>query len=107
MKSLKFVDNLPSKILAGQKTSTWRIDDEKNIQAGDQLSLSDLSGNEFAQAKVIEVKEAAFSDLSEDDKLGHEQYKNDEEMYQQFAHYYQKPVGPETKVKIIKFELMK
>jgi hypothetical protein len=30
MKRLKFSENLISKILSGEKTSTWRINDEKN-----------------------------------------------------------------------------
>jgi len=57
-------------ILAGEKDVTWRIDDEKNISAGDELSLlrkEDL--NEFARAKVLRTKETTFGQLGpeEDD----------------------------------------
>ncbi len=40
MKRLRFSEPLPELILSGRKTVTWRINDEKNIQQGDVLSLS-------------------------------------------------------------------
>jgi hypothetical protein len=33
MKTLKFYDNLIPLILSGEKTSTWRIFDDKNLSA--------------------------------------------------------------------------
>lgn len=107
MKKLKFVDNLPDLILSGKKIVTWRINDEKNISTGDELSLCDLDGNEFAKAKAIDVKETTFENLTEDDKEGHERYSNDEEMYKVFSKLYNMNVTPKTELKIIKFELIK
>jgi len=35
MKTLKFTPHLVEQILAGTKTSTWRLFDDKNIMGGD------------------------------------------------------------------------
>ena len=57
MKRLKFAEPLLQMILSGQKDTTWRINDDKNITVGDQLSFCYTNGREFARAEVIGVKE--------------------------------------------------
>ena len=37
MKTLKFASHLVQKILSGEKTSTWRLFDDKDLQVGDGL----------------------------------------------------------------------
>lgn len=106
MKSLKFSAGLPELILAGKKTSTWRINDEKDIVVGDQLCLCDQVGKEFAQAQVAEVILKKIGDLDGEERCGHEEYSSDQEMYETFSRYYHLPIGPETEVKVIKFVLL-
>lgn len=106
MKTLKFLGDLPERILSGEKTATWRINDEKNIIIGDDISLCRSDGKEFARAKVILVRVAAFEELSDDVIKGHEKYKSDKEMYEIFSGFYKMDVTPKTKVKIIKFKLI-
>ena len=65
-----------------------------------------LIGDEFAQALVKSVHETTFEDLTKDDKAGHEDFTNDEEMYATYSLYYNMTVTPKTNVKIIKFELV-
>lgn len=60
---------------------------------------------EFAKAVVVSVKKTVFGNLSDADKLGHEKFANDEEMYEIYSGYYNMKVTPETAVKIIKFRL--
>ena len=105
MKQLKFSEPLPKLILEGKKTATWRINDKKEIIKDDKLSLCHNSGEEFAKAVVIEVKETNFKKLTEEDKQDHEEFSSDEEMYQTYSKYYNMEVTPETKIKIIKFKL--
>lgn len=37
IKKLHFAEPLPDLILSGKKDTTWRINDEKNIEVGDTL----------------------------------------------------------------------
>lgn len=106
MKYLKFREELVELILKGEKTTTWRINDEKNIVAGDELSLQRINGEEFARARVLNVKETTFGKLKEIHKEGHEKYKTEEEIYRQFSKDYKMDVTPETPVKVIKFKLL-
>lgn len=107
IKKLKFFRFLPELILKGEKDTTWRIRDDKNIQVDNILYLCDSSGKEFAKAKVTKIKETTFENLTKEDKEGHEEYFSDSEMYQAFSRYYKIKVGPKTKIKVIKFRLIK
>lgn len=107
MKTLKFSEPLPKLILEGKKDATWRINDDKNIIRGDLISLCDNKGQEFAKAEVIKVKETAFGKLTKKDRKGHEEFLSDEEIYNTYSKYYKINVIPETKVKIIRFSLLK
>jgi hypothetical protein len=108
MKTLKFFDPLPELILKGVKIISWRVNDEKDIKAGDEVQLirkNDLK--EFAKAQITSVKETTFGKLSNEDKKGHEEFTSDEEMYATYSRYYGFPVKPETKLKVIRFKLIK
>jgi hypothetical protein len=106
MKRLKFSEPLPQLILNGEKTVTWRIDDEKGIKVGDKLSLCRLDDTEFAKAETVEAKETTFEALTNKEKEGHEEFSSDEEMYATYSRYYKMEVTPKTKLKIIKFRLI-
>lgn len=108
MKTLKFRESLSKLILSGDKSSTWRLFDDKNLSVGDEVSfLVWETGEEFTRVKILEVKESKFSDLSEEDLEGHEKYSSDEEMYAEFSKYYNKKVDGNTIAKIIRFEILK
>ena len=107
MKQLKFADKLPQLILSGKKTATWRINDKRGVIKGDILSLCYNDGIEFAKAETFWVKEVAFEGMTKKDKEGHEKYPSKEQMYKTFKKYYAMEVTPKTKVKIIKFRLLK
>ena len=106
VKRLKFHGKLPKLILDGKKTSTWRINDEKQIAKGEILSLCYDNGKEFARAKVNYVNELPFEKLGESDKLGHEKFKSEKEMYATYSKYYNTKITPKTRVKIIRFSLI-
>lgn len=106
MKQLKFSEPLPELVLGGTKTSTWRINDEREIVDGDKLSLCYNDGREFAKAFATSVRETTFGELTDEDKTGHETFANDEEMYATYSRYYNMAVTPKTNLKIIKFKLL-
>ena len=105
-KQLRFAEPLPKLVLDCQKDTTWRINDDKEISTGNQLSLCYNDRREFAKAEVIWVKETTFENLTNEDKAGHEKFSSDEEMLQTYSRYYNIKVEPKTKVKIIKFRLL-
>ncbi|MEX2012673.1 MAG: ASCH domain-containing protein [Patescibacteria group bacterium] len=108
MKSLKFRAYLMPKVLSGEKYSTWRLFDDKDIQEGNEVDLLEFVTNRyFGNATVTKVVEKPMGELTAEDKAGHEEFDSDEQMYEVYTTYYKQPVGPETFVKVIWFELRK
>lgn len=106
-KVIKFRDNLAKMVLVGEKDSTWRLFDDKNLQKGDIAELVNWdTGEVFGKATLIEVKEKKMGELKESDFDGHEKFANDEEMYETYRSYYGDRVGPDTIVKVIRFKLL-
>ena len=106
-KTIKFSPDLVPLVLDGSKTSTWRLFDDKDLKVGDVVDLIKRPElTKFAEAKLTSVIEKPLGKLTEEDKDGHEKYESDSEMYKTYEGYYNKPVGPETLIKLIKFELL-
>lgn len=107
MKLVKFRDYLVPLVLSGEKNSTWRLFDDKNLSKDDVIELREFGKNtSFAKAKIIHVIEKPFKDLTDSDKIGHEVFENDRTMYETYSGYYNTLVDGNTKVKIIWFELL-
>jgi hypothetical protein len=105
-KTLKFRKYLSELILRGEKDSTWRLFDDKDLREGDAVSfLIWETGEEFAKAIVLDVKETTFGKLTDEDWEGHEKFSSDEEMYATYTTYYGRQVTKDSPVKIIKFAL--
>lgn len=106
MKTLKFSSNLANKILIGEKTSTIRLFDDKDLQLGDELELINQDTLEtFGYAKITSLKIKTLDTLDEEDWIGNTKYSSDEEMYADFKKFYGDKVNKDTEVKIINFEL--
>lgn len=114
---VNFAPKLVRLVKSGEKYLTWRINDEKDFQVGDELILwlkgKDENGlqvesqAEFGRGRVVDVWEKKFKDFTFKEKNGHEKFGSDEEMIDQYKKYYGDFVNPETIVKIIRFELIK
>ncbi len=106
MKTLKFAQNLVPLVLSGEKTSTWRMFDEKNLQAGDHVSFVG-GGEEFAQAEIITLREKRLGDITSEDEIsdGHERFGSDQERLETYRGYYGDRVTPDTMVKMMTFRL--
>jgi hypothetical protein len=106
MKTLKFTPELCEQILSGEKTSTWRLFDDKNLQVGDELDfVNKETGESIGVAKIMNLKVTSLGELTEEDWIGHERYNSEEEMYKAYRKYYGDKVTPETELKIIHFKL--
>lgn len=107
MKTIKFRANLVKEIVEGRKTVTWRLFDDKDLVAGDQIELLDWETNKkFAEANITNVREKKLCEITETDFEGHETYKNHDEMLQSYKNYYGDRVNLDTSVKIVAFEIL-
>ena len=104
MKSLKFTAELCEQIMAGVKTSTWRLFDDKALQSGDVVEfINKETGKVIGVAVLTNVKIKTLGSLEEADWVGHETYTSIEDMYRTYRQYYGEQVGPESEVKLISF----
>lgn len=104
MKTLKFTPELCELIVAGTKTSTWRLFDDKDLQIGDELIfLNKEIGESIGTAVIERIKFTALGRLEDSDWEGHERYENEAAMYAAYRSYYGDSVGPDSELKIIHF----
>ncbi len=107
MKSLKFRHHLAKMILDGEKTTTWRLFDDKHLTVGDQLELIEWeTGKVFATAEITNVREKKFGEISEPDWLGHERFESPAEMLNHYRDFYGQHVTMETMMKVVEFKLL-
>lgn len=105
MKTLKFAPHLVEQILSGEKTSTWRLFDDKDLQESDELIfINKETGEQFGTATITSLKTKALGSLADDDWVGHERYASDEEMYASYRKYYGDKVDENSEVKILTFD---
>ncbi len=105
MKTLKFKPHLVEQILAGTKTSTWRLFDDKDVVGGDLLNFFNKeTGELFGIATVSDVVIRTLGTLEDADWVGHERYESDEAMYAEYRSYYGDTVGPNSEIKLIDFD---
>ena len=106
-KKVKFAENLVPLVLSREKTSTWRLWDDKNLSVGDTIALYEYgSETKFGTAQITKVIEKPMGELTLEDKKGHEEFSSDTEMYDTYTRYYKQAVGPHSQVKIIWFDLI-
>lgn len=107
-KTLKFRSHLIEEIRAGHKDVTWRLFDDKGLQAGDALLLlSWETGVPFAEAEIIAVREKRLGDVTQDDFVGHEPYTDRDAMLAQYRAYYGDSVSFDTPIKMIGFKVLR
>lgn len=105
MKTLKFVPHLVDRIIQGEKTSTWRLFDDKDLQEGDALSfINKETGEVFGTAVITSLYSKTLGALEDADWEGHERFASEEEMYVTYRTYYGDKVNEDSEVKIITFE---
>lgn len=107
MSTLKFAPHLVTQILSGQKTSTQRLFDDKNLKEGDELIfVNSETGEQFAKAKIEKVVVKTLGTLTEEDWVGQDKFSSEEEMYKVYKGYYGDKVDENTEVKIITYILL-
>lgn len=114
MKTLKLDHSLADMVRRGDKTSTWRMYDDKDIRVNDEIELLDKvdpkdpsTWGQVGIARVDMVIEKRLGDVSRSDFQGHAEYASREEMLQDYQKYYGPQVTFETPIKMIHFTLDK
>ncbi len=108
MKFLKFSENLLPLIISGEKTATWRLFDDKNLQKSDELVLvNQVDGKNFALAKIVAVTEKTLGEIRESDFAGHEKFESKEKMFEMYSSYYGDRINDGTVVKMINFKILR
>lgn len=112
-KQLKFEHQLALNIIEGEKTSTFRFFDDKNIRVGDVVGIVDKVQKDnpaswlvVGDATIEQVIEKRLCDVAGDDWMGHEPYANVQEFIDTHTQYYKQPITPETPIKIIRFSFV-
>jgi ribonuclease HI len=110
MKTLKLEHSLAELVMKGEKTSTWRMYDDKDLQVDDDISLIDkVDPNDrntwrpIGIAHIDEVIQKRLGELDESDLQGHEQFSSPDEMLETYRKYYGSSVSLKTPLKIIRF----
>ena len=104
MKTLKFQPHLCEQILTGEKTATWRLFDDKDLQEGDEIELVNFETKEtFGTGVITQLRIKTLGTLEAIDWEGHEKFDSEEAMYATYLSYYGDTVRPDTEVKIITF----
>lgn len=104
MKTLKFFHKLVPLIESGEKTTTFRFFDDKDLQVGDIVDLFVTETmDQFGVMTIREVTVKTVGTLTESDWQGHERYASEDEMYAQFRQFYGDGIGPDTEVKVVRF----
>ena len=106
MKTLKFAPDLVPLIVSGDKTTTWRLFDDKDLQTGDEIQfINKETGEEFGVGKVTWVSIRTLGTLRQEDWAGHEKFVSDEAMINQYRRYYpDQKVDADTLVKVLTFK---
>lgn len=114
MKTLKLDHSLAEMVRNGDKTSTWRLYDDKDIMVNDQIELLDKvdpanpsTWVAVGTATVDRITEKRLGDVTKDDFEGHGAFASREDMLTAYQGYYGAQVTFETPVKMIHFTLNK
>src|ERR1035437_131685 len=107
MKTLKFDHDQAQAIFAGQKNSTWRLYDDKDLSVSDEIKVIDKvepkrpeSWQIIGQARVIEVIEKLLGAVTAEDLQAPPPFMSKEEVLETYKGYYGHRVNFETPVKI-------
>ena len=110
MKTLKFDHDEAEQISQGQKNTTWRLYDDKDLSVDDELKIIDKATRNPAgwkvigQGKVTEITEKKLGAVTKADMDGHRQFGSEEEILKTYQGYYGDRVSLDTPVKIVRFE---
>jgi ribonuclease HI len=113
MKTLKFDHDQAALILSGDKTSTWRLNDDKNLSVNDTVRFIDKADparpetwKVFGEARIERIIEKRLGDVTEADMVGHETFASKEDMLEYYQNIFNNDVSFSTPIKLISFSFL-
>jgi hypothetical protein len=110
MKTLKLDHQLAEHVVTGEKTSTWRLFDDKDLSVNDTVRLIDKVDPERPETwRVIgtglinQVIQKRLGDIGPEDMDGHTKYTSKGVILTTYRKYYGEKVNETTTVKIVHF----
>ena len=110
MKQLKFEHQFTEDIKRGNKTATFRVNEDKDIRPGDIVELVDKVSHDHpttwevpGELEVIEVTQIPIAELSKDHMLRAESFDSIDEMIRTFQRFYGEHVNLDTLVHVLTF----
>lgn len=108
---LKLDHQLAEQVLNGEKNTTFRMFDDKDLSVNDEVEIIDkvVSGDPetwriIGVAQIEEVHQKRLGHLKDSDFDGHGNYTSEDELIASFRKYYGDKVNSDTPVKIIRFK---
>lgn len=112
MKKLKLDHQIAELVLNGEKWSTWRLFDDKDLSVNDEIELIDKvepdnpeTWRPIGIARINQIIERRMGDIDEADMDGREGFATHDEMLRTFQRYYGPNVTLDTPVKMVHFDL--
>lgn len=110
MKTLKLDHARAAEILRGTKTSTWRVNDDKDLHVHDKVVLVDkvnpadiTTWEQIGTAQITSVLEKPLGSVNQSDLDQGQRFTTTEDIIKELRGYYGPQVSADTPVKIIKF----
>ena len=110
MKKLKLDHELAQLVLAGEKTSTWRMFDDKDLTVNDELQFIDKVDPAAPQTwrvigtgRINRIIEKRLGDITDEDYEGHEPHESPQARLQAYRGYYGDRVSMDTPIKMLHF----
>lgn len=110
MKSLKLNHDFAQLVVKGKQTSTWRINDDKDLHVNEDIQLIDKvdpidpsSWVSIGVGRITSILEKQLGSISKVDMEGAETFVSTKELLATFRGYYGAQVHLETPVKLIRF----
>lgn len=102
MKLLKFDPSRIQRIINGELNVTWRLNDDKHISVDDTVEfINSKNGEAFGSGVIQKVIIKHFGDVTPEDFRDYQTYSSNDEMYNDFKHYYGPDIGEHSILKII------
>lgn len=110
MKQLKFEHVFARDIIAGKKTATFRVNDDKDIRPGDVVEMVDKVDRDHpntwdisGELEITSVSQTPIRELTKDHLLRAEKFDNIEQMIEAFRRFYGEHINQDTLVSVLNF----
>jgi hypothetical protein len=85
---LKFDDKFRERLKSGEKTATFRIGLDSEIEEGKEMWVCDSDGNRIMKSRVLEITGMTITEAVRQEIDGHKSYESPDELVEVMESYY-------------------